>query len=119
MFGLTKKAGQLILAVALGVLGLLIISFLIGRGCNRSPIAEPPVTTIDPTKIEAAKDKKLTDADRKASAQLAKAEEKFTSELETFDRAQSAEYAAVKKEGPKATAKWLTDFNRRVRQKAP
>jgi hypothetical protein len=77
-------------------------------------VIEAPVTTIDTSKADKAHEEAVKLAEEESEKMIEDLEAEHAEDLENFDEDQKDEYEEVRREGPSAVAKWLTDFNREL-----
>ncbi len=104
-------------AIGLGLL-VVVLSFFIGRGCERSP---QPVDElgIDAGPGEAEIAARLDGSLQAAEVELRRIEEQHAADIAAFEALQREKYEEMRAEGPEALAHWFSDFNRRLRDGGP
>lgn len=113
---ITIERRHLIYALyAFGAILLLAAMFYAGKHCGPGP-EQTQSTSIDSTAIDGAQAQKAREADQKASQQIKKLEAEHQEVIEDFDQTQKQEYDRIKKRGPKEVARWLSEFNRGLKQ---
>lgn len=106
--------------VVCGLVALVGIAILIGDRCDPSgPDLPPPPLGIDAGPGLAELDAREAQAEAEAEAQIEALEQRHHAALEEFDRAERDKYERVRAQGPDAVARWLTDFNRSLRESPP
>lgn len=93
----------------------LLVAFLIPaiRDC-RGPVPAPPAGIDAGPGLEAIAARER-EAEAAATRELARIEDERRRDLARFDEAQRRKYEDVRQQGPEAVARWLTDFNRALR----
>lgn len=105
-------------AFGIGILGIVaILAFALGRGCD-APAPDPvPVVVADvdagPGEAEIAR--REVEERRRIEAELREVEAHYDDEIRGFDETQRAELGRVRREGREALARWLSEYNRGLR----
>lgn len=105
--------------IAIGVLvaGALIAVFHLGRSCAPAVIIEQPITEVDTTEVDEATRQAQELAKQEADKMIHDLETEHAEDLKDFDEKQREEYEEVREEGPDAVAKWLSDFNKGLKER--
>lgn len=103
-----------LLAIGVAAVG---VGFLVGR-CS-SPPAPTNVVVLD-TRIDAGPGEAEIELERAAEVErieteLREVEAQNREALESFDADQREKYETVRRQGPEEVARWLSDFNRQLR----
>lgn len=93
------------------------IGVVVGR-CSSTPA--PSVVVVD-TRIDAGPGEAAIELERRAEveqieAELRQVEAENREALESFDADQREKYETVRRQGPEEVARWLSDFNRQLRE---